>query len=174
MEAQQVNGSTKRTPKLSRKVKAEARLAYHDARLNVEQIAGLLQVSSQWVRRLTNEGVFSKVDGRYRLIETVQAYLRYVRDEQRRTGKAETQNQLMRARAAEIELRTRLREKTLIETDDAINTLDEIIGMMLTEFGDLPGRTRDLTARRIIEQAVREMRGRLADKIRAKVKELAA
>jgi hypothetical protein len=157
-----------------KKVRTAARLAWHDAALTTEQAAGLLQVSEAWIRRLTNEGVLTRVNGRYRLIDAVQAYLRYQKDAQRQTGKAQATNRVLAARAAEIELRVAVREKRLIELDDAVGTLDEIIGMMLTELSEMPARTRDLTARRIIEQAVREMRGRIADKARAKVKELSA
>src|SRR5262252_8261104 len=109
------------TPKISRKVRTDAQPAWHDAVLNVEQAAGLLQVSTAWIRRLTNEGVLSKTNGRYRLIDTVQAYLRYQKDENRRTGKPALQNRVIEARAREIEVRTRLRERSLIEIDDALD-----------------------------------------------------
>jgi hypothetical protein len=143
-------------------------------RLNVEQLAGLLQVSAAWVRRLTHEGTLQKVDGRYRLVDSVQAYLRYVRDEQRRTGKAEATNRVLEARAHDIEVRTRQREKKLIETDDAINVLDQIVGIVLTEISQLPARTSDLKARQIIDSEVRKMRDRIAIKAKQKVRELSA
>jgi hypothetical protein len=162
------------TPKVSRKVRTDAQLAWHDAALSTEQAAGLLQVSAAWIRRLTNEGVFSKVDGRYRLVDTVQSYLRYQRDQQRQTGKAAATNRVLEARAKDIELRTRLREKSLIELDDALGTVDEIIGVVLTALSEMPTRTRDLAARRIISQAVYETRQRIADKANAKAKELSA
>jgi len=169
------NGPTgKRTPKISRKVRAAAQLAWHDAMLNTEQLAALLQVDRSWVRRLAHEQALHKVDGRFRLIDAVQAYLRYVKNEQRRTGKAEATNRVLEARAKDIELRTRLREKSLIEIDDALEALDGIVGVMLTELSELPTHTRDLQARRIIEQAVRDMRQRIADKARQRVKELTA
>jgi hypothetical protein len=178
MEARHHDVGGKRTGRNGKlaKAKADARLAWHDAALNVEQAAGLLQVSTAWIRRLTNEGVFSKVDGRYRLIDTVQAYLRYVKDEQRRTGKAAVTNRVIEARAREIELRTAQRERSLIEIDDVLGTLDEMVGMFLTGLSELPAACggRDLTARRTIEAATRDLRQRIADKAKAKCKELAA
>jgi hypothetical protein len=170
MEVQQLGV----TPKISRKVRADAQLAYHDAMLNTEQLSALLQVDRSWVRRLSHEGVLHKVDGRFRLIDAVQAYLRHVKDEQRRTGKAAMTNRVLEARAKDIELRTRLREKSLIEIDDAVGALDDIMGVMLTELSEMPARTRDLNVRRIIAQAVYDARQKIADRCRAKIAELTA
>jgi hypothetical protein len=167
---------TGRNGKLA-KAKAEARLAYHDALLSTEQLAALLCVDRAWVRRLTLSGVLTKTEnGRFRLIDAVQAYLRYVRDENRRTGKAEMTNAVLRARAHEIELRTAQRERSLIEIDDVLGTLDEMVGMFLTGLSELPAACggRDLTARRTIEAATRDLRQRIADKAKAKMRELAA
>ena len=176
MEAQHDVGRTNGTPKRLHEAKKAARLAWHDAALNVEQVAGLLQVSTAWIRRLTNEGVLANTNGRYRLIDTVQAYLRYQKDENRRTGKAAVQNRVIEARAREIELRTAQRERSLIEIDDVLGTLDEMVGMFLTGLSELPAACggRDLTARRTIEAATRDLRQRIADKAKAKCKELAA
>src|SRR5262252_4375854 len=146
------------TPKISRKVRTDAQPAWHDAVLNVEQAAGLLQVSTAWIRRLTNEGVLSKTNGRYRLIDTVQAYLRYQRDENRRTGKTAVQNRVIEARAREIELRTAQREGKLMETEQCVEVVDELVGMFLTGLSELPAQcSRDLSVRRHVEKATLDL-----------------
>jgi hypothetical protein len=160
------------TPKISRKVRANAQLAFHDARLTVEQASALLLCSSAWIRRLEGEGVLRRVDGRFRLVDLVHNYLKHARDAERRSGKAAVINRVAEARAREIEVRTRLRERSLIEIDDALGALDGIVGVMLTELSEMPARTRDLAARRVIEASVRGVRQRIADKAKAKVAEL--
>jgi hypothetical protein len=163
-----------RTPKIPSKVRAEARLAWHDAALNVEQAAGLLQVSTAWIRRLTHEGVLSKVDGRYRLVDTVQAYLRYVKDEQRLTGRAQAVTRVAEARAAEIEARTAQRLGRLMPTERCIEVVDELCGVVLTELSAMSARSRDPKVRQVIAQAVHEAQGKIAATARAKAQELKA
>jgi hypothetical protein len=171
MDAQQVVGGV--TPKISRKVRADAQLAWHDAALSTEQAAGLLQCSAAWVRRLTNEGVLSKTNGCYRLIDTVQAYLRYQRDENRRSGKAVVQNRVIEARAREIELRTAQREGKLMETESCIEIVEELTGMFLTGLSELPAAcSRDLKVRATVEAATRGLRQKIADRARQKAREL--
>jgi hypothetical protein len=164
MDAQQIGV----TPKRVREAKIAARLAYHDAMLNVEHAAGLLQVSTAWIRRLTHEGVLHKVDGRYRLIDTVQAYLRYQRDENRRSGKAAVTNRVIEARAREIEVRTRQREGRLMETEHCMEMVDTMVGLFLTGLSELPAQCggRDLALRRDIEKATLDLRRKIAAKAR--------
>jgi hypothetical protein len=164
----------KRTPKLSRKVRASAQLAWHDAALNVEQAAGLLQCSTAWIRRLTNEGVFTKTDGgRYRLVDLVQSYLRYRTDAERRGGKAEMTNAVLRARAREIELRTAQRERKLMETESCIEIVEELMGMFLAGLSELPAAcSRDLKVRASVEAATRGLRQKIADRARQRAREL--
>ena len=155
--------------RITRKSVARSR----DDVLNVEQVASLLMISAAWVRHLTRNGWIAKVDGGkgYRVADVVQGYIKFMRDEARRASKSEAQRKVHEARAREIELRTAVREKSLIEIDDALGALD---GVMLTELSEMPARTRDLTARRAIEASVRDVRQRIADKAKAKCKELAA
>jgi hypothetical protein len=62
-----------------------------------------------------------------------------------------------------------------METDDAIAVTDELVGLFLTGLSELPAQcSRDMQVRRTIEAAVRDMRQRIADKAREKVKELTA
>jgi hypothetical protein len=156
--------------RITRKSVARSR----DDVLNVEQVASLLMISAAWVRHLTRNGWIAKVDGGkgYRVADVVQGYIKFMRDEARRASKSEAQRKVHEARAREIELRTAVREKSLIEIDDALGALDGIIGVVLTELSEMPARTRDLKARQIIEASVRDVRQRIADKAKAKVAEL--
>jgi hypothetical protein len=169
MDVQQVNG----TPKISRKLRTDARLAYHDAMLNVEQLSALLLVSAAWIRGLAHEGVLHKVGSRFRLIDAVQAYLRYQRDEQRRTGKQAVTNRVIEARAKEIEITTAQRERQLMPTEQCIEIVDTMVGMFLSGLSELPAQcSRDFKVRATVEKATRDLRQKIADRAKARVREL--
>ena len=46
-------------------------------------------VTPEWVRRLTKDGWIAKTDrGRYRVVDVVQRYIRFLKDEARRVDQA--------------------------------------------------------------------------------------
>src|SRR5262249_53670145 len=124
--------------------------------------------------RLSHDGWFSKDAGGYRVTELVQGFVKYLRDENRRASKSAAASRVQDARARLLELRVAEREGKLMETSDALDATDQLVGAFLTGIGELPARCfpRDIPHRQIVEREVYELRRRIADKAKQKVAEL--
>ena len=133
--------------------------------ITTEVLARLLMVTPHWVRRLTNEGWIPRpARNRYRIAESVQGYIRFLRDEQRRASKSASASRVQDARAREIELRTAREENRLIETEEAIGFVDEALGLLKAGMAGVPASvTRDLDLRATIGAALDEQFRRAAD-----------
>jgi phage terminase Nu1 subunit (DNA packaging protein) len=80
---------------------------------------------------------------------------------------------LQRAKAREIELRNAEREHRLIEFDEAFTALDDIVGAIVSELSGLPAAaTRDLVKRRQLDELVRGIRQRAANRLAAQAESL--
>ena len=63
--------------------------------ITIDVAAKLLMVTPEWVRRLTKDGWIAKTDrGRYRVVDVVQGYIRFLKDEARRATKTAAHNRL--------------------------------------------------------------------------------
>jgi hypothetical protein len=121
--------------------------------ISVETASKLLMISPVRVRQLVSEGYIPKASrNSYPLVGLVQGYIRFLKDEERRTSKSATANRVGEARAAEIELRTAERANRLIETDEALDVMDDLLATYKAEMAGIPARvTRDVTLRRKIK-----------------------
>ena len=124
--------------------------------ITVETAAKLLMVSPVRVRQLVKDGYIPKPSrNSYPLVGVVQGYIRFLKDEERRTSKTATANRVGEARAVEIELRTAERAHRLIETDEAIAVVDDILGTFKAEMAGIPARvTRDVALRRKLKTEI--------------------
>jgi hypothetical protein len=160
MEMQKHNGSGR----IARKSAKRSR----DDVLNVSDAAGLLMISPAWVRRLEKEGWFRRDGAGFDLVELVQGFVRYLRDEARRATKSAAVNRVQAARAAEIELRTAERAGLLMETAEAMSAIDTLCGLFIVGLGSFSARcSRDMAARREIDAAVIALREEIAAKCAA-------
>src|SRR5690606_34871773 len=83
------------------------------------QAARLLGLTHERLRQLARDGWIPKaVKGKYPLEATVQGYIRFLKDDERRTSKVQAESGLKAARQREIELRTAKREAQLIDLED--------------------------------------------------------
>ena len=64
------------------------------------------------------------------LVGAVQGYLRYLKDDERRSAKSAADSRVRDARALEIELRIAERSRELIPVEDALNDMAELAGMV--------------------------------------------
>ena len=56
--------------------------------ITIDVAAKLLTVTPEWVRQLTKDGWIAKTNrGRYRVVDVVQGYIRFLKDEARRVTK---------------------------------------------------------------------------------------
>lgn len=84
------------------------------------QMARLLMLTRERLRQLAKEGVIPAAErGKYPLVQTVQAYLEWLRDDDRRAAQSRPDAALASAREREIRLRLAQREATLIDASDA-------------------------------------------------------
>jgi hypothetical protein len=124
--------------------------------ITVEVAAKLLMVSTERVRQLAKDGYIQRpAKNTYPLVGVVQGYIRFLKDEERRTSKSASANRVADARAREIELRTAERANELIETDEALAVLDDLLGTCKAEMAGIPARiTRDVSLRRKIKTEI--------------------
>lgn len=134
--------------------------------VSTAQAAKLLLVSEQWIRQLAKDGWFdAEGRGRYRLVEVVQGYIKFLRDENRRASKSEAAKRATDARAREIELRIEEKERSLIPFEDADMVIANLSGIVLGEMSSLPPRlTRDRKERRRFEKEVSDALNRIKQK----------
>jgi len=123
------------------------------------------------VRQLARAGWFQSEGSRaghkgaaYRLLDIVHGYIRFRDDEGRRGTKTAAASRIAEARSREVELRNAYREGHLIELEEALETVEAIMGVLRLNLSGLPARvTRDLQLRRTIETAINDILDSLAD-----------
>ena len=160
-------------------IAAPAPDAPRGALLTAEMAARLLMKSNERIRQLSREGWIPKhgtgANTRYALVDVVQGYIRFRDDAEKRATKTAAATRISDARAREIELRTAIREGRLIDLDEAIEAVEDLMGLLRSELSGLPARcTRDLQIRRTIETARNDILERIADLAVAKAASLGA
>ena len=148
------------------------------ALLNAEVAGRLIMKSAERIRQLSKEGWIERhgtgQHARYALVDVVQGYIRFRDDVERRQSKGASATRIADARAREIELRTAIREGHLIDLDEALEAVEELVGMLRTELSGLPARcTRDLQVRRTIETVRNGILDRIADLAAKKAADMA-
>ncbi len=85
------------------------------------QMAKLLDLTPERLRQLARDGVFPRaIRGRYGLVATVQGYLQWLADPDRRAAQSRPGASLATARTREIELRLAERTADIIDADDVV------------------------------------------------------
>ena len=83
--------------------------------ITIDVAAKLLMVTPEWVRRLTKDGWIAKTErGRYRVVDVVQGYIRFLKDEARRATKTASHTRLQEIRARKEELAVAQTERELV------------------------------------------------------------
>lgn len=149
-------------------IAAPAPEAPRGALMTAEMAGRLLMKSSERIRQLAREGWIPRhgtgANTRYALVDVVQGYIRFRDDADRRATKTASATRISDARAREIELRTAIREGHLIDLDEAVEAVEDLVGLLRSELSGLPARcTRDLQVRRTIETARNDILDRIAD-----------
>lgn len=133
------------------------------------QAAQMIMVTTQWLRQLAVQGYIPVAEkGRYPLVDVVQGYIKFLKDDDRRSSKSATTSRMQDAKTAEIEMRLAEKRRELIPVDDAQAAIDVIVGKVRAEFSGLPARaTRDMTLRRVLEAETNASLNRVADAVAA-------
>jgi hypothetical protein len=116
----------------------------------------LLMITPQWFNRLKRDGWIKQVGkNRYRVIDVVQGYIKYLQDENRRAQKSAAASRVQDARAAQIEMQTARDLGKLVDVEDVLTWQSEILGTLSRELTGVPAAsTRDLALRAEIEKQV--------------------
>lgn len=135
--------------------------------ITVGQAARLLMVSEERVRQLCKLGYVERPQrGKVILVSAVQGYIRYLKDEDRRSSKTAADSRVRDARAAEIELRIARQKRALVPREDAEAAMDFLVATVGTEVRGIPARlTREMTLRRKAESLVHEVLTAISDKL---------
>lgn len=142
-------------------------MAEQSGLIPIGQAARLLMISEERIRQLVKEGHVPRSEkrGYVQLVGTVQGYLRYLKDEERRSSKSAADSRVRDARALEIELRIAERSRELIPVEDALTDMAEFAGLVRSELAGLPARlTRLIDERQKVETEIDALLVRLAQK----------
>jgi len=146
-----------------------AKTGGHDAAetIPVDVAAKLLMVTPEWVRRLTRDGWIAKTDrGRYRVVDVVQGYIRFLKDEARRSTKTASHNRLQDIRTRKEELAVAQTERELVPLVEAMTLVDEVAGAVVARINAIPARlTRNMEQREQLQREVDDALTEVADRI---------
>jgi phage terminase Nu1 subunit (DNA packaging protein) len=103
---------------------------------------------------------------RYDPAEVAQGYIRFLKDEERRTSKTATLSRVQEARARQIEQRTARDAGQTIAMADALALLDDVVGGLKADLDGVPARcTRDMVERRKLEAELNDCLTRAANRL---------
>ncbi|TCQ79564.1 hypothetical protein EDF68_104148 [Ochrobactrum sp. BH3] len=129
---------------------------FNDLTLTAGQIASLLTLSIERVRQLVNAGYIPRIGkAKYPVVGAVQGYIRFLKDEEKRTSKSAADDSLKAARQREVELRIAKEEGRLVDMDDVEAVTSSIFATLRAELAGLPASvTRDVKLRAEIEKGL--------------------
>ncbi|WP_425115076.1 hypothetical protein [Bradyrhizobium sp.] len=135
-----------------------------DARAPVLVTAGALATHLSCVRsyvaKLTDQGVLvRRADGRFDQDVNRARYISHLKEERKRSPRSEADTAFTAAKTRLIELRVKEKERSLIPLDEAVDHMERLIGLFLTNMSGMAARcASDLATRRKIDQVVYETR----------------
>jgi hypothetical protein len=166
--AKSANGTTPRAT--SRTKRATARTTANGTTPHVASVlatATHLFMTKQGIRELTERGVLTRSrDGAgYDLDKAREAYILHMRQRYRSSPRSEADAEHQSAKAQLVRLRIEQQAGRLMETQEAVETIDQIMGMVLTLLGGMAARYsgRDLHLRRLIDSDVLRLRHDMAN-----------
>lgn len=126
--------------------------------ISTEQAARLLTISGERVRQLIKDGYIQRVDkGRVLLVAAVQGYIRFLREEDRRSSKSAAASRLVDIRSEEIQARMLERSDALVREaqQEALAIIDIYAGGLRADLIALGARVDvDIATRRKIEKEI--------------------
>lgn len=139
--------------------------------VSVEAFARLSGALPGEVEELLRSGAVRRAaPGKVSLIEATRALIHHVKSGARDASLATAQADARDARAEATELALQIERRDLIVDDDAQAAIDHIVGQIVTITGSLPARaTRDLSARAVINDTLREVQGQVAADLKSQI-----
>jgi hypothetical protein len=129
---------------------------------DVQTASKLLMCTPAWLGRLAKDGWIKPLGrGRYSVIDVVQGYIKFLKDENRRSSKSASHSRVQDARAAQIELQMAREKRDLVDIEDMQAFLSETLGTLRSELsGVAAASSRDLAVRDEIEKNINAAIGR--------------
>jgi hypothetical protein len=126
-----------------------------------------LDLSRQRVQQLVDEHVIARLpNGKFDQDACRVAYLRWLRDPERRLARTQVDADFVKAKTEMLQLKLAEKRRDLVRQSDVDALIDEIVGVTLTAMSSMPARCAprgDLVTRRCIEQVVFEVRTEIAN-----------
>lgn len=145
--------------------------------IDVNTAAKMLMLESpRRIQQLVSEGwIQREANGKYRTIAVVQGYIKFLKDVAERKNQNISENRVRDARARKLDIENARAEHDLVEFEEVSGLLDEIAGMLKSEFLGFPAAmTRDPTMRRKLESGIDAIFGRATARIAETLAALAA
>lgn len=136
-----------------------------EALLSLDQAATLLMLSTERVRQLIKQGYIERRGvAQCTLVGAVQGYIRFLKDDERRSSKSAGASRVQDARAREIELKIAERDRRVIDVVEHDDFVAEIAGTLRSHLAGIPAKvTRDLVLRRRLEAELDGVLAKIAD-----------
>jgi hypothetical protein len=127
--------------------------------ISLAEASKLIGKSDAWINQLVKDGRIKRVArGWYRPQDVVRGYIQTLVESKKQTNKSVSLPQVQTARASEIELRVARQERKIIKTEEALNFVDEVLGVLKADFdGAAASITRDPALRAQIEGKINEI-----------------
>lgn len=138
--------------------------------ITTTQAAKLLMVSEAWIGKLHKMEYVPKAGrGKWNLVSVVQGYIRFLKDEDRRSSKSASHSRMTDIKAERLEMQMKAERRELVPFDDTRLVLDTAAGLMQSTLMAVPAKfTRDIAERRRLEALIVEALGTVADGIEKK------
>ncbi|MGB6078064.1 MAG: hypothetical protein WBF99_01245 [Xanthobacteraceae bacterium] len=103
------------------------------------KLGALLMITPRRVQQLAAAGVIRRIArDAYPLVPSIQAYLRWLNDEARKSEQASSRGKLAETRAQEIEERIRAKMATLIPVEEHRQVIGLLLRVIRREVGKMP------------------------------------
>jgi phage terminase Nu1 subunit (DNA packaging protein) len=131
-------------------------------------------VSEAYIGRLAKMEYLSKAGrGRWSLVNVVQGYIRFLKDEDRRSSKSASASRMTEVRTSAIEMKMATERRELVPREDVNLVLDSAASLMQSALMAVPSKyTRNLAEKRKLEKLIADALGVVADGMEKKAKAL--
>jgi len=142
--------------------------------ISLAEASKLIGKSDAWINQLVKDGRIKRFErGWYRPQDVVKGYMATIVESKKQTNKSASLAQVQTARASEIELRVARQERKIIKTEEALNFVDEVLGVLKADFdGAAAAITRNPALRNQIEGKINEILTHAADRYQQKASAL--
>jgi hypothetical protein len=153
-------------------VPSSAQPKQHRATMSAIALGKYLDLSPQRIQQLAAEQIIERLPNkRFNPDDCRVAYIRWLRHAERRTAKSKVDSDFVRAKTELIAIRVREKQRTLMETSEAMTMMEQMIGTVLTAMGGMAPRVArlvegnsSLLIRREVDRIVYDTRAKLANR----------